>query len=199
MKMTAINKGMMAAVATTLLLATQWITTSVPTLAQEETRIQSELKRFNLVSDALTKSAIMNGPDGDFSIWMPGQITQNTSEALASYSSATSTTYGMLHFDLNSSVRGMSEHELSELVYDLVSGFVNQSGVVVDSQEFEIDGVPVWEVTAVEADGRRAKHRLLIRGRRVYYRYAITATRFSDESYDFFRSFRLSTYQVSYP
>jgi hypothetical protein len=136
------------------------------------------------------------GPQRDFEIRMPGNITSNSSDTLASWSRVSQTAYISVHRDMPSEVFDLSTTGLRRVLQRSMRENIAKNGKVVRSTNMVIDGYPGLELMVQHNDGKLGQYRAFIVKGRMYVLGAVTGYELTTEAVNFFDSFRVYPQQL---
>ncbi|MBW4646808.1 MAG: hypothetical protein KME23_28120 [Goleter apudmare HA4340-LM2] len=138
------------------------------------------------------------GPQRDFEIRMPGNITSNKSDTLASWSSVSRTAYISVHQNMPSEVFYLSTTGIRQLLQRSMRTNVAKNGKVVKSTNLVIEGYPGLEMLVQHNDGKQGQYRAFVVKGRMYVLGAVTEYELTTEAANFFDSFRVYPQQLGY-
>lgn len=137
------------------------------------------------------------GPNRDFIIQMPGEVTNNTNNQLTSVSYRTNTAYTIMHRDLSAATR-LTPSQIREVLRSSMLETIGSTGLVIRTTNYQIEGYPGLELVIRHADRTLGQYRAFAVNQRLYFMGAVTPHRFSRESVDFFHSFRVYPERIRY-
>jgi hypothetical protein len=136
------------------------------------------------------------GPQGDFKISMPGEVTENTSEQLTSVST-TQTVYTVIHRDFPEA-SGIPIPQIRQVLQSAMRETIGGTGKVIRSTNLVIDGYPGLELLMQHSDGSLGQYRAFVVNQRLYFMGALTPDELTTEAVNFFDSFQVYPEQISY-
>ena len=131
------------------------------------------------------------GPQGDFKIWMPGKMVENTSSFLLTMNTTTQTAYMILHQDLPIDTYYFNSQEIRQVLQVTLRENLDIRGKVVKSTNMVIEGYPGIELLVQHSDGTQGQYQGYVVRRRLYLIGARTMNELTTEAANFFDSFRV--------
>ncbi|UKO97883.1 hypothetical protein [Nostoc sp. UHCC 0870] len=147
--------------------------------------------------NVITQNDTYRGPDRDYTIKMPGTVTNNTNDQLTSVSSITNTVYTILS-KYSEAATQLTPSQTRQVLHSSMLETIGRTGLVIRTNNYQIEGYPGLELTMQHADGTLGKYRAFAVNQRLYFMGAITTNKFTRESIDFFDSFRVYPEQIRY-
>jgi hypothetical protein len=141
---------------------------------------------------------LYTSPQGDYTIQMPGRITENNFNGLTSISRDTQTRYGILFVDLPVEVTLLSSQQTQQMLEEAASYAANRHGELVSMTSLTSSNYPGIEMIVEFPQGHLGKFQFISVGRRMYMLQATTFNEFTSESDAFFASFELYPDRISY-
>ncbi|WP_392476364.1 hypothetical protein [Nostoc sp. C110] len=136
------------------------------------------------------------GPQGDFKISMPGEVTENTSEQLTSVS-ATRTVYTVIHRDFPEASR-IPIPQIRQVLQSAMRETIGGTGKVIRSTNLVIDGHPGLELLMEHSDESLGQYRAFVVNQRLYFMGSLTPDELTTEAVNFFDSFQVYPERIRY-
>ncbi|MCF4967129.1 hypothetical protein [Nostoc sp. CMAA1605] len=156
-----------------------------PPTSANETVNQPILQQPNFIAQQRLVNSV-----GGCSVIIPKEVTTNEVDRLLAYSPTTRTSYLVTFKDFPIAGQLNLVEKRQMLAIALKEG-LGLSGVIVRSTDYEIDGHPGLDILMRHGDGTRGQYRAFVVNQRVFFLGAVTTDQFTQESSDFFASFRI--------
>lgn len=131
------------------------------------------------------------GPQGDFKIWMPGEVAENTKSSLLTVNTLTETVYMIFHGDLPTDTDYLDSEQIREVLQIAMRKNLDIRGKVIKSTNMVIQGYPGIELLVQHSDGSQGQYQGYVVRRRLYLIGARTKDELTTEASNFFDSFRI--------
>lgn len=130
-------------------------------------------------------------PQGDFKIWMPGEVAENTKNSLLTVNTLTQTVYMIFHGDLPTDTDYLDSEQIREVLQIAMRKNLDIRGKVIKSTNMVIQGYPGIELLVQHSDGSQGQYQgYVVRGR-LYLIGARAKDELTTEAANFFDSFRI--------
>jgi hypothetical protein len=189
----------LAIAATTMFFGIQNPATALvqPTISANKTDVTiNSTRQISKQPNVIAQNYNYWGPDRDFIIQMPGEVTNNTNDQLTSVSYLTNTAYTITHKDSPAAAR-LTPSQIREILRSSMLDTIGRTGLVIRTDNYQIEGYPGLELVIRHRDGTLGQYRAFAVNQRLYFMGAVTP-RFTRESVDFFHSFRVYPERIRY-
>jgi hypothetical protein len=153
-------------------------------------------------SDVITNDVTYSTAQGDTQIWMPGRITKNKPQELASENPTTRTAYFVTYIDLSEDVEYLSTVGIRKVMQNEFRKQFSRksefSGKVVRSIDLVIDGYPGIEFLVQHPNTAWGQYRFFLVKRRMYFLGSVAPGELTTETANFFDSFRVYPEHIRY-
>ncbi|MFN7661767.1 MAG: hypothetical protein ACK5P3_27265 [Dolichospermum sp.] len=131
------------------------------------------------------------GPQGDFKIWMPGEVAENTKNSLLTVNTLTETVYMIFHGDIPTDTYYLDSEQIREVLQTSLRKNLDIGGKVIKSTNMVIQGYPGIELLVQHSDGSQGQYQGYVVRRRLSLIGARAKDELTPAASNFVESFRI--------